>query len=57
MDLRFYSGSLGDYVWFDQNQNGQQNLGEPGIGGVTVILYNATTNAIVGTTTTNPNGF
>ena len=30
---------LGDYVWEDQNLNGLQDLGEPGIDGVTVNLY------------------
>ncbi|QQS29845.1 MAG: DUF11 domain-containing protein [Sphingobacteriales bacterium] len=50
-------GSIGDYVWFDQNQNGQQNSGEPGIGGVTVMLFNAATNTVIATTTTNPSGY
>ncbi|MBL4659683.1 MAG: hypothetical protein JKY19_04955 [Alcanivoracaceae bacterium] len=31
--------SLGDYVWYDSNQDGIQDLGEPGINGVTVNLY------------------
>ena len=30
---------LGDYVWYDANQNGVQEVGEPGINGVTVNLY------------------
>ena len=31
---------LGDTVWYDQNQNGIQDAGEPGLNGVTVTLYN-----------------
>jgi hypothetical protein len=31
---------LGDYVWYDNNQNGQQDAGEPGVNGVSVALYN-----------------
>ncbi|HRI26499.1 MAG TPA: SdrD B-like domain-containing protein [Chitinophagales bacterium] len=50
-------GSIGNFVWNDLNQNGQQDTGETGIAGVTVTLYNATNNTIVATTTTNTNGF
>jgi hypothetical protein len=32
------SGAIGDFVWHDQNRNGLQDSGEPGIDGVTVIL-------------------
>ena len=32
------SGSIGDFVWHDVNQNGVQDVGEPGIDGVTVAL-------------------
>ncbi len=35
------SGSIGDYVWHDQNYNGIQNSGEPGLNGVTVRLKNS----------------
>ncbi len=31
-------GSIGDFVWFDNNGNGVQDSDEPGISGVTVIL-------------------
>lgn len=31
--------AIGDYVWHDQNQDGIQDAGEPGIEGVTVNLY------------------
>ncbi|RAV06291.1 SdrD B-like domain-containing protein [Paenibacillus sp. YN15] len=33
-------GSIGDYVWFDRNENGIQEAGEPGINGIVVKLYN-----------------
>ncbi|MEQ8702945.1 MAG: SdrD B-like domain-containing protein, partial [Phaeodactylibacter sp.] len=32
---------LGDFVWLDVNQNGQQDSGEPGLPGVEVILERA----------------
>ncbi|MEM7132622.1 MAG: SdrD B-like domain-containing protein [Chloroflexota bacterium] len=31
--------NLGDRVWFDTNQNGVQDVDEPGVNGVTVTLY------------------
>ncbi|MEI7770365.1 MAG: SdrD B-like domain-containing protein, partial [Chloroflexales bacterium] len=40
---------LGDTVWDDLNRNGIQDAGEPGVPGVTVTLYNASTNTQVGT--------
>jgi SdrD B-like domain/Secretion system C-terminal sorting domain len=50
-------GSIGDFVWYDTNKNGIQDAGEVGVPGVTVVLLDATTNAIVKTTTTNTSGF
>lgn len=39
IDAGYYKlGSLGDYVWDDQNGNGRQDVGEPGIIGLTVTL-------------------
>ena len=35
---------VGDFVWYDNNQNGQQDNGELGVPGVMVTLYDATTN-------------
>jgi fimbrial isopeptide formation D2 family protein/uncharacterized repeat protein (TIGR01451 family) len=46
---------LGNFVWEDLNGDGVQNPGEPGIGNVTVNLYDST-GAIVATTTTAPDG-
>ena len=48
--------SLGDYVWMDLNRNFQQDVGEPGVTGVTVVLYNSAGTA-VGTTTTDGTGY
>ena len=50
------NGSIGDFVWNDLNKNGIQEAGEPGIAGVTIRLVNATTNAIIATTTTDAAG-
>nr|MCU0468546.1 MSCRAMM family adhesin SdrC [Arcicella sp.] len=33
-------GSIGDYVWTDQNNDGQQSVGELPLAGVKVYLYN-----------------
>jgi large repetitive protein len=35
-------GSIGDFVWKDRNDNGQQDVGEPGVKGVKVILWTGT---------------
>ena len=54
--------NLGDFVWNDLNNNGIQDAGEPGIGGVTVNLYtdnnadNIPDRLPIATTTTNSNG-
>ncbi len=39
--VSFATASVGDLVWWDINGNGQQDSGEPGIPGVTVLLRNA----------------
>ncbi|MCL4394698.1 MAG: carboxypeptidase regulatory-like domain-containing protein, partial [Chloroflexi bacterium] len=48
-------GSIGDFVWNDLNGNGVQDAGEPGVGGVTVNLLNAS-GQVIATTTTDSNG-
>ena len=35
------NGAIGDFVWYDQNGNGIQDAGEPGIANVTVSLYDS----------------
>ncbi|MCB0597952.1 MAG: DUF11 domain-containing protein, partial [Phaeodactylibacter sp.] len=47
--------SLGDFVWDDQDFDGVQDVGEPGIGGVTVNLLDGSGNFLQ-TTTTAPDG-
>ncbi len=55
-DAGFYKlASLGDLVWFDLDEDGVQDAGEPGVEGVTVTLKDAGGNT-VGTTTTDSSG-
>ena len=49
------SGTIGDTVWYDENKNGKQDAGEPGIAGAQVQLTNLDTGAVA-TQTTNSNG-
>ncbi|MCI5167044.1 MAG: hypothetical protein D3903_13355 [Candidatus Electrothrix sp. GM3_4] len=49
-------GSIGNFIWFDENRNGIQDAGEAGIQGVTVNLED-TQGAVIATTTTNANGY
>ena len=56
LDQGYYSpASLGDLVWFDLNQDGVQDGGEPGVEGVVIRLYDASTN-LVATQTTDVDG-
>jgi hypothetical protein len=48
-------GSIGDYVWYDTNDNKIQNAGEVGVQGVTVNLYN-NLGAIIATQKTDATG-
>ena len=48
--------SIGDYVWFDTNRDGQQSAGEMPVSGVTVNLYDST-GTKVGSTTTDTAGY
>ncbi|MCX6044662.1 MAG: SpaA isopeptide-forming pilin-related protein [Chloroflexi bacterium] len=47
--------SLGDFVWFDQNSNGIQNVGETPLAGITVTLYSGV-GAPLSVTHTDVNG-
>jgi len=49
--------AIGDWVWNDLNRNGIQDPGEPGLANVTVELYEGLTDVLVGSTTTNTNGY
>jgi SdrD B-like domain/Secretion system C-terminal sorting domain len=48
-------GGVGDFVWYDANNNGIQDAGESAVPGVLVTLRDAGGN-VVGTTVTNGNG-
>jgi hypothetical protein len=48
------SGSIGDFVWLDNNGNGIQDAGEPGMQGVTVTLTNSASKTL--TTSTDASG-
>jgi len=48
--------SIGDFVWHDENQNGIQDEGEPGIPGVTVNLYDSTGTQLLVSILTNADG-
>jgi protocatechuate 3,4-dioxygenase beta subunit len=49
--------SVGDYVWYDINADGNQNTGEPGVSGVTVTLLNSAGTTAIATTITDANGY
>lgn len=51
------AATVGDLVWYDSNQNGIQNSGEPGMPSIKLVLYNATTNYPLDTTYSNAAGF
>ncbi len=55
VDAGLVRGALGDRVWRDDNADGIQDPGEPGLAGVTARLLNAA-GAQIATTTTGPNG-
>ena len=48
---------IGNRVWLDENQNGQQDAWEVGVGGVCVHLYDAESSEQIGTTSTDSNGY
>ncbi|MCB1054930.1 MAG: carboxypeptidase regulatory-like domain-containing protein, partial [Acidobacteria bacterium] len=49
------NGSLGDLVWRDDNANGVQDGGEPGLAGIPVSLLNGS-GTVIATTATDGNG-
>jgi hypothetical protein len=48
---------MGDLIWNDLNCNGVQDEGEPGLGGVTVKLYECPSNVLIDETVSEPNGY
>jgi hypothetical protein len=51
------TGSIGDRVWFDADGDGVQDAGEPGLNGVTVILYDGAGNEVARTTTSGDGNY
>ncbi|MFO1430472.1 MAG: SdrD B-like domain-containing protein [Candidatus Competibacteraceae bacterium] len=52
---RSQGSTIGDTIYLDANGNGVQNVGEPGIPGVTVALLDSTSK-VIATTITDQNG-
>lgn len=50
------AASLGDFVWIDNNVNGIQDAGEPGLANVEVVLYDSLLN-IIDTKYTDDSGY
>ncbi|RPJ26549.1 MAG: DUF3048 domain-containing protein, partial [Chloroflexi bacterium] len=48
---------IGDRLWLDENENGQQDAWETGVGGVCVRLLNGTSREVIAETTTDSNGY
>jgi protocatechuate 3,4-dioxygenase beta subunit len=57
IDAGYYAptASIGNQVWLDSDGDGTQDVGEPGVAGVTVSLYDAAGN-LVATTVTDGTG-
>jgi len=49
--------TIGNNVWYDTDNNGSQNNGEPGLSDVTVTLWNAAGTGIIASTLTDADGF
>lgn len=49
--------SLGNYVWYDADQDGRQDATEAGVAGVLVTLYGADGTTVLGTTSTDEFGY
>ncbi len=48
--------NIGNFVWVDLNANGIQEAGEPGLGGVTVQLWNPERTQLIDQALTSPTG-
>ncbi len=47
---------IGNFVWLDLDQDGVQDVGEPGVSGITVQLWNSDKTQLLDATVTNGNG-
>ena len=54
---KLLDASIGDFVWYDANENGIRDSGEKGVSDVSVYLINPLNNEVLATTTTNAIGF
>ncbi|MBL7778092.1 MAG: hypothetical protein JNK66_07370, partial [Chitinophagales bacterium] len=50
------NAGLGNYVWLDANENGLQDITEPGVAGVVVTLYASDGTTVLATAVTDGNG-
>ena len=50
------TGSIGNYVWVDENSDGYQDAGEPGLPNIRIFLKNCSTGATLATTYTDAQG-
>ncbi len=57
LSLPLERAAIGDFVWLDEDQNGIQDVGEDGIAGVTVYLFECGEQTPISSTTTDGNGF
>jgi hypothetical protein len=55
--IRPSGDGIGNRVWLDENENGQQDAWEAGVGGVCVHLLNGMSREVIGETTTDSNGY
>ncbi|EIJ43114.1 putative collagen-binding protein, partial [Beggiatoa alba B18LD] len=51
-----WTGSIGDYVWIDTNNNNLQDAGDALLSNITVELYDSTGTTLLATTTTDSSG-
>ena len=56
-DLPPLTACMGDTIWSDTNCNGVQDEGEPGLGGVTVKLYECPSDVLVDETVSEATGY
>lgn len=56
IDAGYTAAGVGDFIWDDLNNNGDQDFGEPGIPGVTVELVLDSNGSTVDATTSDANG-
>ena len=57
MDAGYYQQVvLGDFVWFDQNENGLQDIGESGVEGIFISIFASGGNNLVGSMFSDASG-